>query len=132
MLFTQLRISNKNYFYLIAGFSLVIILAAILLALYTITDNYKSLSYLDKAYGINARIDKIHSILKDEENQQRGYLITYRPVFLRTLEYSDRNVRREYNSLYNILKNEKEQQEQLIALGIEIDLKFKNLKKGRD
>lgn len=131
MHFTRLKISNRNYFYLIAGFSIIIILAAILLALYTITDNYKSLSYLDKAYGINARIDKIHSILKDEENQQRGYLITYRPVFLKTFDYSKKAINREYASLYTILKNEKEQQENLIALGIEIDLKLKILETGK-
>jgi len=132
MLFTRLKISNKNYFYFIAGFSLIIILAAILLALYTITDNYKSLSYLDKAYGINARIDKIHSILKDEENQQRGYLITFRPVFLRTLPYSKKTVRREFVSLNTILKNETEQQKHLIALGIEIDLKLEALEMARN
>lgn len=127
MPYQLLRISTKNYFYLIAGFSIVIILAAILLALYTITDNYKSLSYLDKAYGINARIDKIHSILKDEENQQRGYLITYRPVFLKTLAFSKKNVQQEYNALYTILKREHEQQALLIALGMEIDLRLQNL-----
>lgn len=128
---TRFKISNKNYFYIIAAFSLIIILAAILLALYTITDNYKSLSYLDKAYGINARIDKIHSILKDEENQQRGYLITYRPVFLKTLDYSKKNINREYTSLYNILKEEKEQLEPLIAFGIEIEWKLKILEEGK-
>lgn len=132
MPFRRLRISAKNYFYIIAAFSLIIILAAILLALYTITDNYKSLSYLDKAYGINARIDKIHSILKDEENQQRGYLITNKPVFLKTLDYSEKNVRREFNALYNILKREKEQRDNLTALGIAIDLKLKNLRMSRD
>ncbi|PBQ32879.1 hypothetical protein CNR22_14220 [Sphingobacteriaceae bacterium] len=128
---TRFSIPHKNYFYIIAAFSLFIILAAILLALYTITDNYKSLSYLDNAYGINARIDKIHSILKDEENQQRGYLITYRPVFLKTLDYSKRNIKREYASLYDILKEEKEQEEPLIAFGIEIDLKLQNLEDGK-
>lgn len=132
MYFARLKISNRNYFYMIAGFSILIILAAILLALYTITDNYKSLSYLDKAYGINARIDKIHTILKDEENQQRGYLITFQPVFLRTFDYSKKVIEREYQSLYNILKNEKEQQENLIALGIEIDLKLKILQQGKN
>jgi|GEM_PF-1444117 len=128
---TRFRIPNKNYFYIIAGFSLVIILAAILLALYTITENYKSLSYLDKAYGINARIDKIHTILKDEENQQRGYLITYRPFFLKTLEYSKKAVNREYASLHTFLKDEKEQKENLIAMRIAIDLKIKILETGK-
>jgi len=132
MSFLRFRISNKNYFYIIAGFSILIILAAILLALYTITDNYSSLSYLDKAYGINARIDKIHSVLKDEENQQRGYLITYRPVFLKTLDYSKKTVNREYAALYTVLKDEKEQQEHLIALGIEIEMKLQILQTGKN
>lgn len=132
MSFAPLKIHNRNYFYIIAGFSIVIILAAILLALYTITDNYKSLSYLDKAYGINARIDKIHAILKDEENQQRGYLITYRPVFLKTFEYSKRSIKREYDALYEILKDEPEQQRYLIALGLEIDMKLKILEAGKN
>lgn len=131
MFLTQIKISNRNYFYLIAGFSIVIILAAILLSLYTITDNYKSLSYLDKAYGINARIDKIHNILKDEENQQRGYLITYRLVFLKTFEYSKKTINQEYTALYTLLKDEREQQEHLVALGMEIKMKLKVLETGK-
>jgi len=131
MYLRQIKISNRNYFYIIAGFSIVVILSAILLALYTITDNYKSLSYLDKAYGINARIDKIHNTLKDEENQQRGFLITYRPVFLRTFEYSKKTVNREYQALYSILKEEPEQQENLAALGVEIAMKLKFLETGK-
>jgi signal transduction histidine kinase len=129
---TRFKIPNRNYFYIIAGFSIVIILAAILLALYTITDNYKSLSYLDKSYGINTRIDKIHSILKDEENQQRGYLITYRPVFLKTFDYSKKAVRQEYQALYEVLKNEKAQQRNLIALGVELEHKLSILETGKN
>ncbi|MBA3680951.1 MAG: CHASE3 domain-containing protein [Bacteroidetes bacterium] len=128
----DLKISNKNYFYLIAAFSIIIILASILLALYTITDNYRSLSYLDKAYGINARIDKIYSIMKDAENQQRGYLITKRSDFLRTYDLTKKEINLEYDVLYSILKDEKEQQENLIILRVEIDLKMKILEKGKN
>ncbi|MDP1800041.1 MAG: ATP-binding protein [Bacteroidota bacterium] len=127
----DLKISNRNYFYLIAGFSIIIILSSILLALYTITDNYRSLSYLDKAYGINARIDKIYSIMKDAENQQRAYLITAKPSFLNTNNYVERDVNIEYSGLYNILKDEKEQHENLIALRIEIEMKLKALDIGK-
>lgn len=131
MVLRRLKISRKNYFYIVASFSILILLGSILLALYTISGNYASLSYLDKAYDINARIDKIYSILKDEENQQRGYLITYRPVFLKTLDYSERTITREYASLKTALKNEKEQQGNLIALKMAIDKKLEILKKGR-
>ncbi len=127
----DIKISNKNYFYLIAGFSIIIILASILLALYTITDNYRSLSFLDKAYGINARIDKIYSIMKDAENQQRGYLITNRSDFLKTYDLTKKEINLEYDVLYSILKNEKEQKENLIILRIEIDLKMNILEKGK-
>ncbi|MES2514316.1 MAG: ATP-binding protein [Bacteroidota bacterium] len=126
-----LKISNKNYFYLIAGFSLITIFASILLALYTITDNYTSLSYLDKAYGINARIDKIYSTLKDEENQQRGYLITYRPSFIKSNNYNQKVVNQEYTALYDILKEEKEQQENLIIFRVQIRMKLKALAAGK-
>lgn len=127
----DLKISNKNYFYLIAGFSIIIILSSILLALYTITDNYRSLSYLDKAYGINARIDKIYSIMKDAENQQRAFLITTKPSFLNTNNYVARDVNSEYSGLYSVLKGEKEQDENLIALRIEIEMKLKVLDQGK-
>lgn len=127
-----LKISRKNYFYLIAGFSIVIIFASIMLALYTITDNYRSLSYLDKAYGVNAKIDKIYSILKDEENQQRGYLITYRPVFLKTFDYTRQNVENEYISLYTTLQDEEEQAENLAALKAEINMKMNVLEMGKN
>ncbi|MES2762637.1 MAG: ATP-binding protein [Bacteroidota bacterium] len=127
----KIKISNKNYFYLIAGFSLITIFASILLALYTITDNYTSLSYLDKAYGINARIDKIYSTLKDEENQQRRYLITYRPSFIKTNNYNEKQVYQEYTALYDILKEEKEQQNNLIVFRVEIKMKLKTLALGK-
>src|ERR1700740_2929805 len=91
------KVLNKNYFYLIAGFSIVIILVSILLALYTFTDNYRSLSYLDKAYGINARIDRISSIMKDAANQQHAYLITNKSSFLNTNNYVERDVNIEYS-----------------------------------
>lgn len=127
----DVKISNKNYFYLIAGFSIVIILASILLALYTITDNYRSLSYLDKAYGINARIERIYSVMKDAENQQRGYLITNKPDFLKNFDNAEKDIDIEYGSLYAILKDEKEQQENLTTLRIEIDMKMKILEEGK-
>ena len=118
---------TQNYFYLIAGFSIIIILASILLALYTITDNYRSLSYLDKAYGINSRIERIYSTMKDAENQQRGYLITNKSNFLRSFDNVEKDINIEYSGLHDILKNEKEQQENLITLRIEIDMKIKIL-----
>lgn len=127
----DVKISNKNYFYLIAGFSIIIILASILLALYTITDNYRSLSYLDKAYGINSRIERIYLIMKDAENQQRGYLITNKPDFLRSFDNAEKDINTEYIGLYDILKDEKEQQENLITLRIEIDMKMKILEEGK-
>ncbi|MBL7920159.1 MAG: CHASE3 domain-containing protein [Bacteroidia bacterium] len=127
----DVKISNKNYFYLIAGFSIIIILASILLALYTITDNYRSLSYLDKAYGINSRIERIYSTMKDAENQQRGYLITNKSNFLRSFDNVEKDINIEYSGLHDILKNEKEQQENLITLRIEIDMKIKILKEGK-
>ncbi len=123
----DVKISNKNYFYLIAAFSIIIILASILLALYTITDNYRSLSYLDKAYGITARIDKIYSIMKDADNQQGGYLITNKIDFLKNYDDNQKDVNLEYAILNNILKGEKGQQENLITLKIEIDMKFRLL-----
>lgn len=132
MSLSKLKISNRNYFYLIAGFSLITILASILLALYTITDNYKSLSYLDKAYGINAKIDKIYSLLKDEENQQKGYLITYHPSFFKTLDYTEKALAQEYAGLYDILKNEAEQEENLFTFKVQIDMKMKSLIKSRE
>jgi signal transduction histidine kinase len=128
---SNLKVSKRNYFYIIAGFSIITILSSILLALYTITDNHTSLSYLDKAYGINTRIDKIYSILKDEENRQRGYLITYSPSFFESTDYAAKNVHNEYTALYNVLKGEDEQQEHLITLKTEIDMKLKMLMAGK-
>jgi signal transduction histidine kinase len=128
---TFLNISNKNYFYLIAGFSLLTIFASILLALYTITDNYTSLSYLDKAYGIDERIDKIYSTLKDEENHQRGYLITYRPSFIKENTYNENLIQKEYAALYDILKGEREQEDNLTIFKVEIKMKLLSLKMGR-
>jgi len=131
MLLIGQKISNKNYFYLIAGFSIVIIFASILLALYTITDNYRSLSYLDKAYGINARIDKIYSIMKDADNQQRGYLITNKLDFLKTYDYTEKDLNIEYAALYSVLKDEKEQRGSLAILRVEIEMKMKILEQGK-
>lgn len=129
MTLIDLKISNKKYFYLVSGFSLVILLISILLALFTITDNYKSLSVLDKGYGINERIDKIYSLLKEEENQQRGYLITNQTVFLNTIDHSTDNINAEYASLYTILKDETEQHDNLLKLKAEIELRILLLKK---
>jgi signal transduction histidine kinase len=127
----NIKISNKNYFYLVSGFSLVVLLISILLALFTITGNYKSLSYLDKAYGINERIDRIYSLLKDEENQQRGFLITGRPVFLNTLTYARTNIEAEYANLYLILRDESEQLDQLLKLKIELGLRLNLLEQAK-
>lgn len=127
-----LKISNRNYFYLVAGFSLITILASILLALYTITDNYTSLSYLDKAYGINAKIDRIYTLLKDEENHQKGYLITHKPGFFTTTDYAKKNINLEYDEIFNILYEDKEQQQNLANFKGEIDLKLKLLDEGEE
>jgi signal transduction histidine kinase len=127
----NIKISNKNYFYLVSGFSLAILLISILLALFTITGNYKSLSYLDKAYGINERIDRIFLLLKDEENQQRGFMITGRPVFLNTLSYARRNIEAEYAGLYANLRDESEQLDDLLKLKIEIDLRLDLLEQSK-
>ncbi|MCD6065827.1 MAG: histidine kinase [Bacteroidetes bacterium] len=128
----HVKISNRNYFFLIAGFSITIILVAILLALYTITDNYRSLSYLDKAYGTSARIDRLYSVLKYAEKQQRAYLITDKVNLEKTHDIAQKELNAEYSELYNILKDEEEQEKNLVALRIEIDRKMKILKRGEE
>src|ERR1700741_2774110 len=100
MLLPDSKIMNKNYFYFIAGLSLIIIFSSILLALYTITDNYKSLSFLDKSYGVNGKIDRIYSILKDEENRQQGYLITHHPSFFVSNDIAEQNIDLEFAGIY--------------------------------
>ncbi|HEY1040041.1 MAG TPA: ATP-binding protein [Bacteroidia bacterium] len=130
MLKKFLKEPNKNYFYLVAGFSIIIILIAILLALHTITNNYRSLSFLDKAYGINARIDKIYSIMKYGEKRQRNYLLTDQLDPTSHFAECNRDVALEYDELYDILKEEKEQQKELIAFKVEIELKMEILKAG--
>jgi signal transduction histidine kinase len=126
----QFKIPAKNYFYLIAVFSIGIILASIGLALYTITDNYRLLSYLDGAYGINNKIDRIYYLLKDEENQQRGYLITNKPVFLRTASYTEKILKQEYEDIYAVLKNEPDLRDHLIAFKFEVEMKMLAMKNG--
>jgi signal transduction histidine kinase len=126
----QLKISNRNYFYLIAGFSITIILVAILLALYTIIDNYRSLSYLDKAYGTSSHIDRIYSILKYAEKQQRAYLITNTVNLDKTHDAARKEIDLEYAELYDILKGEREQQVNLAALRREINMKMNILRQG--
>ncbi|MBL7933507.1 MAG: hypothetical protein JNL60_16500, partial [Bacteroidia bacterium] len=116
---------------LISVFSISVILASIGLALYTITDNYRLLSYLDGAYGINARIDKIYYLLKDEENIQRGYLITRKPMNKKTSDYSERLVYREYNNIYYVLQDAPEIRDHLIAFKAEIDFKVAVNRQGK-
>jgi signal transduction histidine kinase len=126
----QLKISNRNYFYIVAGFSITIILVAILLALYTIIDNYHSLSYLDKAYGTTSRIDRIYSILKYAEKQQRAYLITNTINLGKTHDAARKELDLEFADLYDILKDEKEQQVNLASLRREINMKMAILAQG--
>lgn len=132
MALNRIKIANRNYFYMIAGFSIFVILISIILALYTITENYRSLSFLDKAYGTSARIDRIYSILKYAEKQQRAFLISGNKNFPDMHAEAKKDVLKEYKELYNILRNEEEQQMNLVVLKVEIETKLKVLQQGEE
>lgn len=128
----KLQISHKKSFYVLAGFSILIVLASISLAVYTITNTNKSLGYLDRSNEINLHIENMLKIMVDAEAGQRGYLLTDQLMFLKVKEEAGKHVIEEYNTLYDKLSSDKKQQEQLRELKVEIDRKLHSLDEVRE
>src|SRR3954464_4749663 len=97
----KLHISRKKNFYLLAGFSILIVFVSISLAVYTITNTSQSITYLDRSHEINLQIERLMSLLKDAESGQRGYIITHQFSFLEVNKKAQFNIGEEFEGLYN-------------------------------
>jgi signal transduction histidine kinase len=127
----KIHISRKKNFYLLAGFSVAVVLIAILLAIYTITNTNRSLTYLDRSHDISLRIQRIISLLKDAENGQRGYMITNEFMFMDANKKAQFNIQQEFILLSRELDNDKVQQQNLKKLEIAINEKINTLVRSK-
>lgn len=120
----KLQISRKKNFYLLAGFSILIVFVSISLAVYTITNTKESIAYLDRSHNINLRIERMLSLLKDAESGQRGYIITNQYDFFIVNKKAQFNIGEEFNALYESIKTDDVQRANLDKLKLQITKKL--------
>jgi signal transduction histidine kinase len=120
----KLHISRKKNFYLLAGFSILIVFVSISLAVYTITNTNQSITYLDRSHDINLRIERLMSLLKDAESGQRGYIITHQFTFLEANKKAQFNIGEEFEGLYDKITNDTAQRRRLNILKMQINEKL--------
>jgi signal transduction histidine kinase len=116
MIKPNVNISRKKNFYLISVFSLIILLASVALALFTIYETNQSIALLDRSYNINLKIERILSYSKDAETGQRGYIITRNTDFLEPYHLAKRNIDSEMWDLNEAFKEDTEQNKNLDSL----------------
>lgn len=112
----KLHISRKKNFYLLAGFSLLVVFVSISLAVYTITNTKKSIDYLDQSHEINLRIERLMSLLKDAESGHRGYIVTHQFIFYEATKRAQYDIGEAFNYLYNDIKEDTSQRSNLDRL----------------
>lgn len=127
----KIHISRKKNFYLLAGFSVAVVLIAIILAIYTITNTNRSLIYLDRSHDISLRIQRIISLLRDAENGQRGYMITNEFMFMDANKKAQFNIQQEFVLLSRELNNDNKQQQNLKKLERAINDKINTLVRSK-
>jgi signal transduction histidine kinase len=120
----KLHISRKKNFYLLAGFSILIVFVSISLAVYTITNTSQSITYLDRSHEINLQIERLMSLLKDAESGQRGYIITHQFSFLEVNKKAQFNIGEEFEGLYNKITDDSSQKRRLNILKMQINEKL--------
>lgn len=112
----NIHISRKKNFYLLAGFSILIVFVSISLAVYTITNTNKSINYLDRSHDINLKIERLMSLLKDAESGQRGYIVTHQFTFFEANKRAQYEIGEEFNDLYDLIKDDVSQRQNLDRL----------------
>ncbi|HSH65282.1 MAG TPA: CHASE3 domain-containing protein, partial [Bacteroidia bacterium] len=127
----KLHISRKKNFYLLAGFSILIVFVSISLAVYTITNTNKSITYLDRSHEINLRIERLMSLLKDAESGQRGYIVTHQFTFFEANKRAQFYIGEEFNGLYQLIKDDSSQRRNLDRLKVLINEKLSMLASGK-
>jgi signal transduction histidine kinase len=125
------KLPYRRYFLLLAGFSLVIVLASIVLAVYTILNTNRNLSAFDRSYSINSKLEHLMSLLNDQESAQRGYIVTSDPIFWETFKESNAQLQKEFTDLYEFLKNDKDQKYNLDQLKQDINARIELLRENK-
>jgi signal transduction histidine kinase len=120
----KLHISRKKNFYLLAGFSMLIVFVSISLAVYTITNTNQSITYLDRSHDINLKIESLMSLLKDAESGQRGYIITHQFTFLEVNKKAQFYIGQEFDGIYKQIRNDSSQRRKLNILKQQINEKL--------
>jgi signal transduction histidine kinase len=111
---------------------MVIVLSSIILAVYTILSTNKSLTALDSSHDIDKRLQALSSSIKDAEAGQRGYLITSQSIFWETYKEAKTSAEREYDSLIELMKDDEQQERNLITLKARIDERLSLLQENKD
>ena len=127
----KLHISHKKNFFLLAGFSILIVFVSISLAVYTITNTNQSINYLDRSHDINLKIERIMSLLKDAESGQRGYIATQQFTFFDANKRAQYEIETEFANLYNCIADDTFQRYNLNILKKQINKKLDLLREGK-
>lgn len=127
----KLYISHKKNFFLLAGFSILIVFISISLAVYTITNTNQSINYLDRSHDINLKIERIMSLLKDAESGQRGYIATHQFTFYDANKRAQFEIEEEFTGLYKRIEGDTFQHYNLSVLKKQINEKLGLLKDGK-
>ena len=127
----KLHISHKKNFFLLAGFSILIVFVSIALAVYTITNTNQSINYLDRSHDINLKIERIMSLLTDAESGQRGYIATHQFTFFDANKRAQYEIETEFTSLHNSIEDDTFQQYNLSVLKRQINEKLDLLREGK-
>lgn len=127
----KLHISHKRNFFLLAGFSILIVFVSISLAVYTITNTNQSINYLDRSHDINLKIERIMSLLKDAESGQRGYIATQQFTFFDANKRAQYEIETEFANLYNCIADDTFQRYNLNILKKQINKKLDLLREGK-
>lgn len=127
----KLYISHKKNFFLLAGFSILIVFVSISLAVYTITNTNQSINYLDRSHDINLKIERIMSLLKDAESGQRGYIATHQFTFFDANKRAQYEIETEFANLYDCIADDTFQRYNLSILRKQINQKLELLREGK-
>ncbi|HEY6160500.1 MAG TPA: ATP-binding protein [Bacteroidia bacterium] len=126
-MFLKRKISYRKYFFLLAGFSMVIVLSSIILAVYTILNTNRSLTALDNSHEAGLKLFNLMSTLEEAESGQRGYLLTGDPVFWESYKKSSGEVEKDFSEVYDLLHDKQELKIDLDLLKEEIHTRMKLL-----
>jgi signal transduction histidine kinase len=127
----KLHISHKKNFFLLAGFSILVVFVSISLAVYTITNTNQSINRLDRSHDINLKIERIMSLLKDAESGQRGYIATHQFTFLDIHKKAQFDIETEFRYLHKLMEDDMFQDHHLNDLEKQINEKLRLLREGK-